>query len=165
MNRIDPAEFKLEQIGAYASRADEAAPAGYWAYKELTDKVIGCVYRVYNTMGPGFLESVYLNCLLIELAKLGLSAEAEKAITVYYEGHVVGEFIVDILVERSVILELKAIRELHPVHEVQLVNYLQATCKDVGLLINFGEKEVQISRKVRKVVRSVTQANPAGPLP
>ena len=118
-------------------------------YEELTEKIIGCAYRVYNTMGFGFLESVYEKCLLIELKKAGLNAKAQHPITVFYDGVIVGEFIADIIVEDVVMLELKSVRRLAVAHEVQLVNYLTATGMDVGLLINFGERKVEIKRKVR----------------
>ena len=118
-------------------------------YADLTDKIIGACYKVYNTLGSGFLESVYENSLIIELKKLGLLIESQKSIQVFYVDQEVGYFIADIIVEDKIILELKAIKELAKIHEVQLVNYLTATGKDVGLLINFGSKEVQVKRKVR----------------
>ena len=118
-------------------------------YIDLTDKIIGACYKVYNTLGSGFLESVYENCLIIELMKLGLFVENQKPVQVFYDDQEVGYFIADIIVENKIILELKAIKELAKIHEVQLVNYLTATGKDVGLLINFGSKEVQVKRKVR----------------
>ncbi len=120
-----------------------------YKYEDLTDKIIGACYKVYNTLGSGFLESVYENCLIIELKKLGLLVENQKSIQVLYEDQEVGYFIADIIVENKIILELKAIKELAQIHEVQLVNYLTATGKDVGLLINFGNKKVQVKRKVR----------------
>ena len=120
-------------------------------YKEMTQTVIGCAYRVYNTMGFGFLESVYEKCLLIELAKAGLRAESQKPIDVYYEKHLVGKFVADIVVEDRIILELKSTRELAVTHEVQLVNYLTATRLDVGLLLNFGPEKVEVKRKVRNL--------------
>src|SRR4030067_182266 len=98
-------------------------------YQDITHKIIGCAYRVYNQMGFGFLESVYEKCLLIELRKLGLRAEAQRSIVVRYDGEVVGEFVADILVEDVVILELKSVKRLAPAHEAQLVNYLVATAK------------------------------------
>ncbi len=122
------------------------------AFRELTEAIIGCAYRVYNTMGPGFLESVYGKCLLVEFRKTGLRAEAQKAIEVRYDGEVVGEFVADLLVEGEVIVELKAVRQLAPVHEAQLVNYLVATGKPVGLLLNFGEQRVDVKRKVRELL-------------
>lgn len=118
-------------------------------YKEITEKIIGCAYTVYNKMGYGFLESVYEKCLLIELRKAGLKAESQQAITVYYENQIVGDFVADIVVEDSVILELKSVRRLAKVHEAQLVNYLVATGKEIGLLLNFGEQRVEVKRKVK----------------
>lgn len=120
-------------------------------YGELTEKTIGCAYRVFNRMGFGFLESVYEKCLLIELRKPGLRAEAQKPITVHYDGQIVGEFIADIVVEDTIIVELKSVRKLALCHEVQLVNYLVATGKPVGLLLNFGEQGVEVRRKVREL--------------
>jgi GxxExxY protein len=113
--------------------------------RELTEKVIGCAYHVYNKMGFGFLESVYEKCMLIGLRKAGLDAESQKPITVYYENEIVGEFVADIIV----ILELKSIRRIINAHEVQLVNYLVATGKPVGLILNFGESKVEIKRKIK----------------
>jgi GxxExxY protein len=118
-------------------------------FEGITEKIIGCAYKVYNTMGYGFLESVYEKCLLIELRKTGLKSEYQKQIIVKYEGEVVGNFIADIFVEDLIILELKSVKNLAKAHEVQLVNYLVATETNVGLLINFGEDKVEIKRKVR----------------
>ncbi len=118
-------------------------------YEQITEKVIGCTYRVYNKMGFGFLESVYEKCLLIELRKMGLEVESQKAITVYYDEEEVGQFVADLLVEGEVIVELKSVRRLIEAHEVQLVNYLVATGKEVGLLLNFGAEEVEVKRTVR----------------
>jgi len=118
-------------------------------YRELTEKIIGCAYRVYNRMGYGFLESVCEKCLLIELKKAGLSAVSQKPITVSYDNEVVGEFVADIIVEDTIILELKSVRRIIRAHEVQIVNYLVATEKPVGLIINFGERKVEVKRKVR----------------
>lgn len=120
-------------------------------HKELTEKIIACAYRVYNKMGAGFLESVYEKCLVIELRRLGLMAEVQKAINVFYEKELVGEFLADMIVNDTVILELKSIRQLAKAHEVQLVNYLVATGKSVGLLINFGEDKVEVKRKLRQL--------------
>ena len=120
-------------------------------YQELTEKIIGCAYSVYNKMGFGFLESVYEKCLLIEFRKEGLNAETQKPITISYDGEIVGEFAVDMLVEDVVIVELKSVKQIAKVHEAQLVNYLVATGKPVGLIINFGEYKVEIRRKVRSL--------------
>ena len=120
-------------------------------YEEITEKIIGSAYTVYNKMGFGFLESVYEKSLLIELEKSGLLADAQRPIKVYYEDEIVGEFAADIIVNDSVIVELKSLRKLAPAHEVQLVNYLTATSKEVGLLINFGEDGVEVKRKRRNL--------------
>ena len=118
-------------------------------YRELTERIIGCAYTVYNQMGCVFLESVYEKCLLIELKKAGLSVAPQKPITVFYDDEVVGEFVADLIVEDTVILELKSVRRIIRAHEVQLVNYLVATGRPVGLIINFGERKVEIKRKVK----------------
>lgn len=120
-------------------------------YQEVTETIIGCAYRVYNKMGFGFVESVYEKCLLIELRKAGLKTESQKPITVYYESEIVGEFVADIIVNDAIILELKSVRRIIKAHEVQLVNYLVATGKPVGLILNFGEKKVEIKRKVKEL--------------
>jgi len=121
-------------------------------HKELTEKIIAAAYHVYNKMGFGFLESVYEKCLLIELGKRGLKAESQKPVIVEYENEVVGEFKADIVVEDTVILELKSIRQITRAHEVQLVNYLVATGKPVGLILNFGKQKVEVKRKVKDLV-------------
>ena len=118
-------------------------------HKELTKRIIAAAYQVYNTMGFGFLESVYEKCLLIELRKAGLQAESQKPIIVKYENEIVGEFKADVIVEDTVILELKLVRQIMQAHEVQLVNYLVATGKPIGLILNFGEQKVEVKRKVR----------------
>jgi GxxExxY protein len=117
--------------------------------KELTEKVIGCAYKVHNTLGSGFLEKVYENALCIELAGHGLHVRQQEPVRVLYDGHVVGDHIVDLLVEDRLIVEIKAVRQLIQQHEIQLVNYLVATQLDVGLLINFGPS-VQIKRNHRQ---------------
>jgi len=119
-------------------------------HADLTEKIIGCAYTVYNRMGFGYLESVYEKCLMIELHKAGLPAQAQVAIPVYYENELVGDFRADILVEETVLVELKSIKALAATQEAQLVNYLVATGKEVGLLINFGETRVEVKRKTRK---------------
>lgn len=116
-------------------------------YKELTSQIISAAYQVHNVLGYGFLEKVYQNALAIELEKRDLKAEKEKPIQISYDGHIVGDYIADIVVEDKVILELKAVKEFAEIHEVQLVNYLKATGLEVGLLINFGDS-VQVKRKI-----------------
>ena len=118
-------------------------------FEEITEKIIGCAYTVYNKLGHGFLESVYQKALMIELHKAGLKAVCNVAIDVYYDGVVVGQFVADTLVEDEIMLELKAIRAITSADEKQLSNYLAATGKPVGLVINFSESGVQIRRKDR----------------
>jgi GxxExxY protein len=116
-------------------------------HQELTGQIIQCAFKVHKTLGFGFLENVYQNALCIELIKSGLTAVKQAPIKVSYDGQVVGDYAADILVENQIILELKSVKELHPAHEAQLINYLKATGLEVGLLINFGER-VEIKRKV-----------------
>ena len=116
-------------------------------HHHITEKIIGAAYKVHNTPGSGFLEKVYQNSLAIELRSLDFTVDVEKPIKVYYNGEVVGNYIADITVDDKVILEIKAIKELSDIHEVQLVNYLKATGIEVGLLINFGTS-VQVKRRV-----------------
>ncbi|MBI4697776.1 MAG: GxxExxY protein [Nitrospirae bacterium] len=116
-------------------------------YKELTDKVIQAFYKVYNTLGYGFLEKVYENALMIELDKMGISAKAQSPIKVLYEDKIIGEYFADILVQDCVIVEIKAANGIIPEHKAQLLNYLKATNIEVGLLMNFGP-EPEIKRKV-----------------
>jgi GxxExxY protein len=126
-------------------------------HEQLTRQVIGCAYKVYNTMGFGFLESVYEKCMIIELEKLGLPVKGQYPITVLYEGHVVGEFYADLWVQDAVIVELKSVRAIATAHETQLVNYLKSTGEDVGLLLNFGESKVEVKRKMRELPRAIEE--------
>jgi len=116
---------------------------------KLTEKVIGCSYRVYNALGSGYLEKVYENTLRIELEREGLTVKQQEPIKVRYEDQIVGDFYADLGVEDGIIVELKAVQELTTAHEVQLVNYLTATGVDAGLLINFGSSSVKAKRKHR----------------
>ena len=115
-------------------------------HKDLTHQIIQAFYTVYNTLGYGFLEKVYENALAIELRALGLKVEQQARIAVYYAGQVVGEYYADLLINDTVILELKATRTIAPEHEAQLLNYLKATPYEVGLILNFGP-EPEIKRK------------------
>ncbi len=113
---------------------------------EITEKVIGCAIRVSNTLGTGFLEKVYENALALELQNTGLAFEQQHPIQVRYQGTVVGDFAADMVIERQVIVELKAVRMLDPAHEAQVLNYLRATGIRVGLLLNFGTPKLEIKR-------------------
>jgi GxxExxY protein len=116
---------------------------------DLTYKVIGCAYKVHNILGPGFLEKVYENALVLELKKLGIHARQQVKLPVLYDGQRVGLYFPDLWIENQLIIELKAILTIAPEHEVQLIHYLTATGIDDGLLINFCAS-VQIRRKYRK---------------
>ena len=116
-------------------------------HSDLTEQIIGAFFKVYNTLGYGFSEKVYENALGLELRKLGLKAEQQKKILVYYHSQVVGEYFADIVVNETVIIELKAARQLLEEHEAQLLNYLKASRVEVGLLLNFGPK-AEHKRKV-----------------
>jgi GxxExxY protein len=116
----------------------------------LTEQVIGLAMKVHRTLGPGFLESVYLNALAYELRKAGLEVEVGQRIKVRYGNVIVGDFIADLVVAGTLICELKAISCLTKVDEVQVVNYLTATNHDIGLLLNFGGESLQFKRKHRR---------------
>jgi len=118
-------------------------------HEELTYQIIGCAHNVFNQLGFGFLESVYQKAMMIELFKNGLMVEDEKPLKVYYENQVVGDYCVDLFVEDTVVVELKAVEHLSRQHEAQLVNYLNGLKKDIGLLINFGSGGVEVRRKYR----------------
>lgn len=118
-----------------------------YKYSELTEKIIKEAYYVYNKLGYGFLEKVYENALCVRLKNTGYNIKQQYPINVYFENELVGDYYADILLEEKVILELKSIEKLNPIHEVQLVNYLKATGVEIGLLINFGPK-VEVKRKV-----------------
>jgi GxxExxY protein len=119
-------------------------------YKELTHKIIGCAYKVFNQLGFGFLESVYRKSMLIELEKANLKAEEEKSLQVYYDGIVVGNFSLDLYVEDKIVVEFKSVQSLLIEYEIQLVNYLKGMKRDIGLLINFSLSGVEVKRKYRE---------------
>ena len=116
---------------------------------QLITEIIECAKRIRRQLGPGFLEKVYKNAMVVELRKLKLNYEAEKQIQVLYDGVVVGDYRTDLIVEGKLILELKATQDLSIANEVQLVNYLTSTQIDDGLLINFGADKLQFKRKYR----------------
>lgn len=130
---------------------------------ELTQQIIACFYKVYNTLGYGFLERVYENAMRVELERQGLAVAAQVPIRVHYEGVVVGDYVADLCVENAVIVELKAASKLEKAHEAQLMNYLRATGMEVGLLLNFGPKaeflrRIYTSRGVSGSARMTTDS-------
>jgi len=134
-------------------------------HRELTEKIIGVFYEVYNELGHGFLESVYEEAMAVALPQAGLKVERQVPLRVTFRGVVVGDFRADLLVESAVLLELKASRDIDPAHEAQLLNYLRATEIEVGLLLNFGPKP-QFKRLVfensRKGIRVHPRVSAAG---
>jgi GxxExxY protein len=112
---------------------------------QLTEKIIGCAFKVHNVLGCGFAEKVYENAMVHEVKKMGIAVEQQKAMTVSYEGVVVGEYLADLLVEGTVLVELKSARSLDDAHTAQCLNYLAATGVPICLLLNFG-KRVEVKR-------------------
>jgi GxxExxY protein len=123
----------------------EEVPEAY----DLCGQVIGLAMKVHSALGPGYLESVYQNALIWELRKSGFNADTERPISVQYDGQIVGAFTADLVVNSSLIVELKASQSLAKAHEVQLVNYLVATGFDEGLLLNFGGERLEFKKKFR----------------
>jgi GxxExxY protein len=120
-------------------------------HQEITRAVIGCAFEVINELGSGFLESVYENALLLALRQRGLTATAQHPIKVMFRNECVGDFYADILVEQKVIVELKAVKAIAPEHQAQIINYLNATGIEVGLLINFGNPKLEYRRFTRSI--------------
>lgn len=128
-------------------------------YRDLTDKIIGLFYDVYNELGHGFLESVYEHSMALALAQAGMIVESQVPVCVWFRGYRVGDFRADLLVENKILLELKAARSIDEAHEKQLLNYLRATDIEVGLLLNFGVKP-QFRRLVYENERKKIRVDP-----
>ena len=135
-------------------------------HSELTEKLLGVYYDVYNEIGHGFLESVYNNCMFLALTKAGMSVRREVPVPVYFRGQDVGQFKADLVVEGCVLIELKAVQNLDRTHEAQVMNYLRATELEVGLLLNFGSLKPQFRRIVfensNKKIRVYPRASAVG---
>lgn len=119
-------------------------------FDNTCETIIGFAYKIHNTMGFGYDEAVYENCMMVELRRAGIKATQQRPLKVWYEGEIVGDYRTDVVVEEDLILELKSVTHLVKRHEVQLVNYLTATNKPTGLLLNFGEEGVEVRRKFRE---------------
>jgi GxxExxY protein len=117
-------------------------------YKELTYSTIGAAMEVHRVLGPGFVESVYEEALAHEFELREISYQRQADLRVKYKGVVAGQFRADFLVDDRVIVELKAVKQLNEVHESQLINYLKATDHRVGLLLNFGARSLEYTRRV-----------------
>ena len=118
-------------------------------HEQITQRVIGCAFEVINELGSGFLESVYERALLLALRQKGMSAITQHPVKVMFRGECVGDFYADIFVENKIIVELKAVKTLTPEHQAQIINYLNATGVEVGLLINFGSPKLEYKRLTR----------------
>jgi GxxExxY protein len=118
-------------------------------HEEITKNIIGCAFEVINELGAGFLESVYEAALLLALRQKGLSAISQHPVKVIFRGQCVGDFYADVFVEEKVIVELKAVKAITPEHQAQIINYLNATGIEVGLLINFGNPKLEYKRFTR----------------
>jgi GxxExxY protein len=116
-------------------------------HKEITDIILKGFYNVYNTLGYGFLEKVNENAMVIELTKLGLNVHKQVPINVFYGEQLVGEYYADLVVEKTIIIELKGAENISEAHEFQLINYLKATEMEIGILLNFG-KRPEFKRKI-----------------
>ena len=123
---------------------------GVLKHEDITKSVIGCAFEVINELGAGFLESVYEKALLLALRQKGLLAIAQHPVKVLFRSECVGDFYADIFVEDKVIIELKAVKVIAPEHQAQIINYLNATGIEVGLLINFGNPKLEYKRFTRK---------------
>ena len=132
---------------------------------DLAGRIIGCAMKVHRALGPGFLESVYQKALAIELRRAGFKVELEKPIKVFYEGENIGDFLADMFVEETVVVENKAVQTLAKIHEVQLVNYLTATGMATGVLLNFGASSLQFKKKFRRAKKSSNSNDDPGDSP
>ena len=130
-------------------------------HEAITEKVIGVFFDVYNELGYGFLESVYEECMVLALSAAGLHVERQYPIPVWFRGNKVADFRADLVIEHSVLVELKAVKSLDPAHEKQVRNYLRATDLEVGLLFNFGQRP-EFRRVVFENVRKI-RGNPHNP--
>lgn len=129
--------------------------------KDITEKIISCAFKVHNTLGSGFLEKVYENAMLINLKQTGLIVKQQVPLSVYYQNKIVGEYFADLFVENRIICELKAVKSITQIHEVQLVNYLTAGNIATGLLFNFGSS-VTFKRKFNNSISK--DCNPVNPV-
>jgi GxxExxY protein len=134
-------------------------PPGDLKHSDLTGKIIGVFYSVYNELGHGFLESVYEEAMTIALREAGIKVQRQLPVPVWFRGQKVGDFKADMLVEEAVLLELKCVRVFEPVHEAQLLHYLKSTEIEVGLLLNFGPS-AQFRRLVFANERKTIRVNP-----
>ena len=145
MTRMDADEAQID-VERMNTESDSRPPARRDIHAELTEKIIGAAFAVQRELGCGFLEKVYENALVLELRTVGLIVTPQAPIAVKYKGVPVGTYFPDILVECKVVVEIKAVDALAPIHEAQILHYLKATGIELGLLLNFATPRVQIRR-------------------
>jgi GxxExxY protein len=134
------------RIDADLARIGEALGSSHLLHRELTEKILGAAFAVHSELGSGFLEKVYATALMYELKDRGLNAVSEAQVPVLYKNRPAGVYYADVLVEEAIVCEIKAVRALLPEHQVQVLHYLTATGKPVGLLFNFGSSSLQFKR-------------------
>ena len=123
----------------------------------LGQQIVGVFYEVYRELGHGFLESAYQRAMLLALTQRGLECEREVPVSVRFRGHVVGEYRMDLVVDRSFVVECKTVEKISPAHHAQLLNYLRATDYNLGLILNFGPKP-SFKRLIYESARTRSQA-------
>ena len=119
-------------------------------HEDLTDKIIGCAIEVHKKLGPGFIESIYENAFIIELKRKELLFERQKEVVIQYDGNEVGKHRLDLIVADTIVVELKAMRNIEDIHFVIVRSYLKALGKEHGLLINFSKKVLEVKRVIFK---------------
>ena len=119
-------------------------------HEDLTDKIIGCAIEVHKKLGPGFLESIYENALIIELQRQNLRIEQQKEVMIKYDGVEVGRHRLDLIVDNTIVVELKAVKNIEDIHFAIVKSYLKATGKEHGLLINFSRPVLEVKRVIHK---------------
>ena len=134
-----PIHADKTNIDEIESRA-MTVPQSTLKYSELTEKIIGIFYDVYNELGYGFLESTYSSAMVVAMEEAGMRVDQEIPVPVWFHGKKVGQYFADLIVDRKIILELKAAKNLDSAHEAQLLHYLRATEFEVGVLFNFGSR-------------------------
>jgi GxxExxY protein len=119
-------------------------------YEDLTEKIIGCAIEVHKKLGPGFLESIYENAFIIELQKQHLQAERQREAIIKYDGIQVGRHRLDLIIDDTIVVELKAVRNVEDIHFAIVKSYLKALGKEHGLIINFSRKVLEVKRVIHK---------------
>jgi len=149
----DPADIPVMPVSTSAPREkmsmEKQPQVAELKHEMITRTVIGCAFEVINELGAGFLESVYEKAMLLALRQKGVSVLSQHPVKVIFRGECVGEFYADIFIEGKVIVELKAVKAIAPEHQAQVINYLNATGIEVGLLINFGNPRLEYKRFTR----------------